>query len=66
MLELVIVGCMAAHPHICQNFKLTYGENITPYACMMGAMPQIAKWNEGHSEWTVRKFTCQRPRYVRL
>lgn len=67
MIELVIVGCMAAHPHVCRDFKQAYAaEQLTPYSCMMNAMPELAKWKEGHNEWLIRKFTCQRPRYVKL
>jgi hypothetical protein len=60
MIELLISVCLLAEPGRCKDVALTFvGETLTPFQCMMGAQPEIAKWSQVHPNWSVRRWTCQ-------
>jgi hypothetical protein len=60
MLELLLSVCLVHAPERCKDVALTYSaESLTPFQCIMGAQPEIAKWSEGHPNWTVKRWTCQ-------
>lgn len=60
MLELLLSVCLIDAPERCKDVALTYSaENFTPFQCMMGAQPEIAKWSEGHPNWVVKRWVCQ-------
>ena len=59
MIELVFTACLIASPEKCEDKHLTFAGNISPMACMMGAQPELAKWNEGHPKWRVGKWKCR-------
>ena len=61
MLELLVSVCLMDNPERCKDVSLAYvEEQLTPMQCMMGAQSEIAKWIEGHPNWQVKRWTCQR------
>jgi hypothetical protein len=60
MIELLLSVCLSTEPNSCKDVALSYAaENLTPFQCMMGAQPEIAKWADAHPKWTVKRWTCQ-------
>jgi hypothetical protein len=60
MLELALIVCLANDPAKCKDVGLIYSvESVTPYACMMGSMPEIAKWADANPKWYVKRWTCR-------
>lgn len=60
MIELVLTACLIGGQ--CKEIKLSYsdeGQFSTPYACMVGAQVEIAKWLEGHPKYIVQRWTCR-------
>lgn len=33
-------------------------ENVSPMQCLMTALPQMAKWNDEHPQYTIRRWKC--------
>lgn len=61
MIEIVISVCLIAEPANCKDVNLSYmAESITPYQCMLHGQSEIAKWQEGHPNWRVARWTCGR------
>ncbi len=59
MIELLFTVCLFANEDICEERKLTFVENMSPMACMMGAQPELAKWSESHPKWRIGKWKCK-------
>jgi len=60
MLELLISVCLIDSPTRCKDVALSYAaESLTPFQCMMGAQPEIAKWSDSHPQWAIKRWTCQ-------
>lgn len=61
MLELIVSVCLISDPSRCREVSLAYAEeSVTPMQCIMGAQVEIAKWIEGHPEYALKRWTCQR------
>lgn len=57
------VICMTANAGMCLDQQIQYPSDqaLTPQACMMQAMPRLAKWFEDkpqYEKWRVAKFSC--------
>ena len=54
------VACLAAQPNVCHDQRMTFAadHHPTPQQCMLRAMPELAKWNELHKQFTIAKFRC--------
>lgn len=64
MFAITMTICSVLHGATCKNAELTYadeGQAATPYACMVGGMIEIAKWQETHPNWRVVHWKCGRP-----
>ena len=62
MISVVISACLIAQPMKCEDFSLQFAEeieNVTPFACMRYAQPELVKWNEHHPHWKIRKWKCK-------
>lgn len=62
MIELVFTACLIASPDKCEDKHLTFAENISPMACLMGAQPQLARWNEANPKWRIGRWKCRHVR----
>ena len=58
MIELLFVACMASAPENCQERSLVFTD-ITPYQCLMGAQPELAKWVNSHPDETIKSWRCR-------
>lgn len=61
MIEIALTVCSILHGAACHDERLTFadeGQMITPYACMIGGLSEIAKWSEAHPNWTVSRWRC--------
>ncbi|NVO23106.1 hypothetical protein HJ526_13735 [Donghicola sp. C2-DW-16] len=58
MIELLFTACLASTPGICEEKSLTFVD-VTPMACMMGAQPELAKWQTEHPKFTVQGWKCR-------
>ncbi len=59
MIELILSTCLLSEPYKCKDINLIYAGGVTPLQCVMGAVPEIAKWNERHPKWFVKGWRCQ-------
>lgn len=59
MIELVFTACLISSPTQCEDKHLTFAENMNPLQCLMGAQPELAKWNEAHPKWQINKWKCR-------
>jgi hypothetical protein len=65
MIELLISVCLIHQPATCKDVHLSYvAEALTPYACLMRAQPELARWAEAHPKWRIEKWRCQDPKQV--
>lgn len=63
MIEIVLTICSILESPECRMERLTYmAEQVTPHQCMLYGQHEIAKWQEGHPNWSVRKWTCGQAR----
>lgn len=57
MLELVIAACLASGH--CQDFSQLYDpREVSFLTCVMGAQPEVARWQESHPDWRVVRWRC--------
>lgn len=62
MIELIVSVCLQAQPGQCKDVHLTYtAAGLTPFKCVMGGQPYIAKWVKQHPKWYVKRWRCARP-----
>ena len=59
ILELAFVVCSTTSPIHCEEKSLLFTDEISVFACTMGAMPQLAKWIEEHPKWQIKKWKCR-------
>lgn len=60
MLELVISVCLFDNPKHCKEVSLSYmEEGVSQHQCMRKSPGEIAKWNEAHPKWFMKKWTCR-------
>lgn len=67
MFEITFTVCSILHGAQCGGRTLTFedaGQAATPYACMMPAMFQMAKWQEEHPNWRIESWRCGKAREV--
>jgi hypothetical protein len=58
MIELLFTACLASEPSQCEQRSLLFTD-ITPMTCMMGAQPELAKWQMTHPTFQVQKWQCR-------
>lgn len=61
MFEIAFVACSILNGARCVDKVLTFedsGQGVMPYACMMPAMHELAKWQEQHPNWTINGWRC--------
>lgn len=58
MIELLFTACLATAPDVCEQKSLTFVD-VTPMACMMGAQPELAKWQVEHPKFSVQGWKCR-------
>lgn len=45
MIELLIAACLVTDLRTCKNVSLIFAvEGLTPVQCVMGSMPEVARW----------------------
>ncbi len=62
MLEIALTICSIHLTGGCRDMTLPFvdeGQLTTPYACMMQAQGEIAKWVAYHPNEQVKSWTCQ-------
>ncbi|MGL4395291.1 MAG: hypothetical protein ACRCS9_02010 [Hyphomicrobium sp.] len=65
MIELIVSVCLLSAPEQCKNVALSFAEDaVTPFQCMLYGQSEIAKWKEGHPDWSIRKWSCGPARQV--
>ncbi len=65
MIHLVFVACLISSPELCDERTLSYVEPMSPMACAMQAQPELAKWNNSHPNYVIRKWRCEVDRNFR-
>lgn len=55
---LILLVCMTGDPTVCKSEK-TYVSYPSPFACMLGAQPEAARWLDDHPGWTLKSILCQ-------
>lgn len=58
MIELVFTVCSLLEGAKCKEQSLVF-QDLSLMTCLVGAQPQLARWAEGHPNWTVSKWTCR-------
>lgn len=54
--------CLASNPAHCILRQHHFNEDIaTPQQCLAVAQPQLAVWQQSHTEWRVERFRCGKP-----
>lgn len=60
MIELIIAACLMAAPD-CREFRLQYdAHEVSLMTCMMAGQPQVARWQQAHPKWWVKRWHCDR------
>lgn len=62
MFAIVLSVCSLLSGQTCKDVTLSLideGQLQTPYACLLGAQNEIAKYIEAHPNWSVRRWSCQ-------
>jgi hypothetical protein len=65
MLRLVFTICMIDAPAVCEQREMLVYEAMPVIACTMGAMPDLAIWQETHPNWRIARWRCEDDRSVR-
>ena len=64
MIELLIKACLlssqlSAPEGECRDFSLLFDpREVSFITCMTQAQPIIARWQEAHRKWEVRRWQC--------
>lgn len=59
MLRLVFTICMIDAPGTCEQREMLVYDDIPVMACMMGAMPELASWQQTHPNWRIARWRCE-------
>lgn len=59
MLRLVFTVCMIASPEVCEQRELHVWEEMSTTACVVGAMPDLATWNQMRPGWRIARWRCE-------
>ena len=59
MLRLVFMVCMLNSPDVCEQRELLVHDDVSAFACLTGAMPELAVWRETHPNWRVARWRCE-------
>ena len=57
MIELVFLACLGVEPRVCQDKSMQFTD-LSVMTCMMGAQPQLARWQNEHPGWMIHRWTC--------
>jgi hypothetical protein len=67
MIELVLLACLIADPHVCKDVAAGASADATPIQCLQKSQQEAAKWVEQHPQWRIAKISCGRlGRYARI
>jgi hypothetical protein len=67
MLTLVMTACLLVDMKHCQEQHLLFSsEELTPMQCVMGAQPEIARWQDEHPKWFVKRWSCTPKRFANI
>jgi hypothetical protein len=61
MFGIVFTVCSLLQGNGCRSQELRFadeGQSMMPYACMMQAQSEIAKWAEAHPNFIVKQWAC--------
>lgn len=65
MIEIVVSVCSIVQGATCKDVRLTYmAESVSPMECMMKGQVEMAKWQEGHPNWKIHRWSCGVPRQM--
>ncbi len=64
MLRLVFTICMIDAPATCEQREMLVYDEMPVIACMIGAMPELALWQQTHPNWRVARWRCEDDRTV--
>lgn len=52
--------CSILHGAHCKEEKLTFmAEHVSIFECFLYGQVEMAKWQEGHPNWSVNRWRCQ-------
>ena len=58
MIELLITACLAGD---CRDFSQLYDpRDVSLMTCMTMGQAEIARWQQGHPDWRIERWTCAR------
>ena len=58
MIELVFLACLSSQPEVCEDRAMQFTD-LSLMTCLLGAQPQLARWQGEHPDWTVQRWRCQ-------
>lgn len=58
MIELLFTACLSAAPQECEERSMVFVD-VSPMQCMIGAQPELAKWQSTHPLFQVTEWKCQ-------
>lgn len=61
MFEILLTVCSVLEGAACHQASLVYadeGQSAMPYACMVGALPELAKWQAEHPNFSIARWQC--------
>ena len=56
--ELVILACLTGGPTCAEHHLLFDAREVSLRSCLVGAQPQVARWQEAHPVWRVARWSC--------
>jgi hypothetical protein len=59
MLRLIFTICMIDAPDMCEQREMLVYDDMPVVACVMGAMPELASWQQTHPNWRIARWSCQ-------
>ena len=63
MIEIVFLACSILHGAACKEEKLSFmAERVSMFECFLYGQTEMAKWVEGHPNWSVNRWRCQSAR----
>lgn len=63
MYAIIVTVCSILHGATCKEAELVFadeGQSRTPYACLIGGMMEVSKWQVEHPNWRVASWKCGR------
>jgi len=57
MIELIIAACLATGE--CRESRLAYdASDVSLMTCMVAGQAEVARWQQQHPKWQIRRWRC--------